>query len=251
MPPATTDTPATAMDLSNLSSNLPLSSHPTEESINTINKELSDEFKTGARSIAALYRLSNTKNSLLIAKGYLDCLNDLSTLLENGKVTSISDLKHFVADKKSELSPPPEKKSENFAQSQANQEPSSPANTNTNTDTVTIASSSAPLSISSSYKFTVNNPTSHHFPPARTPLSIDHSNLKYYVEKPIGRSAKNHTITSTSHVDDTINTDDEEVEFAEDLNDQSSDISVDSSDYGAMKRRLRDSMTAVHKKQKQ
>ncbi len=71
------------------------------------------------------------------------------------------------------------------------------------------------------------------------------------MEKPIGRSAKNHTIPSTSQVDDTINTDDEEVEFAEDSNDQSSDISVDSSDYGAMKRRLRDSMTAVHKKQKQ
>ncbi|KAG0684805.1 hypothetical protein C6P40_005002, partial [Pichia californica] len=91
------------MDLTNLSSNLPLPFSPTEESVNSINKELSDEFKIGARSIAALYRLSNSKNSLLIAKGYLDCINEISNYLENGNISSLSDLNHFLINKKFEL----------------------------------------------------------------------------------------------------------------------------------------------------
>ncbi|GME84045.1 unnamed protein product [Ambrosiozyma monospora] len=91
------------MDLSNLSSNLPLSHPINDDSIDEINKELSNEFKIGARSIAALYRLSNSKTSIIQAKGYLNCLNDLLALIDNGSVQDLSQLKSLLLFKRSEL----------------------------------------------------------------------------------------------------------------------------------------------------
>ncbi|GMG29063.1 unnamed protein product [Ambrosiozyma monospora] len=91
------------MDLSNLSSNLPLSHPINDDSIDEINKELSNEFKIGARSIAALYRLSNSKTSIVQAKGYLNCLNDLLALIDNGSVQDLSQLKSLLLFKRSEL----------------------------------------------------------------------------------------------------------------------------------------------------
>lgn len=149
------------MDLSKLSSNLPLSSSPTDESINNLNKELSDEFKIGARSIAALYRLSNSKNSLLIARGYLDCLNEISTYLENGNISSLSDLNHFITAKKNEMSPQTGDSSNGSGES---------------SHRVNVVQNG----IDNSFKFSVEHPANHHFPRSRTPLSMEHHNLKYY-----------------------------------------------------------------------
>lgn len=148
------------MDLSKLSSNLPLSSSPTDESISNLNKELSDEFKIGARSIAALYRLSNSKNSLLIARGYLDCLNEISTYLENGNISSLAELSHFITAKKHEMAP------ETAASTPHEEMPPRDNLVQSGIDT--------------SFKFTVNQPTDHHFPHSRAPLSVDNHNLRYY-----------------------------------------------------------------------
>lgn len=191
------------MDLSNLSSNLPLSEEPTEASIININKELADEFKIGARSIAALYRLSNTKNSILLAKGYLDCLNDISKLLENDSISSINNLKQFISSKKKDLS------------SSDTNPISSPEKSGNS-----IKTKSEPLTLDSSYKFTINNPTNRHFPPANTPLSIDHSQLKYYYKTKNNNSKKIYNNNNNnSNNNDILNiSTDEEVEEIEDEN---------------------------------
>lgn len=226
------------MDLSNLSSNLPLSAEPSEEAINNINKELADEFKIGARSIAALYRLSNTKNSLLIAKGYLDCINHISKLLENGSISSINDVKQFIDTRKHELS--------------INSNDDANSNTNCNTKKQNSKFKSETLTIDPSYKFTVNNPTNRHFPSANTPLSIDHSNLKYYERSKQMKKNNSHTISSST--DD----EDEEVEDDDhDLNkikfhssDSQHDLSpIDENTDSFSKRKIIDSNVSI-KKQK-
>ena len=164
------------MDLSKLSSNLPLSSSPTDESISNLNKELSDEFKIGARSIAALYRLSNSKNSLLIARGYLDCLNEISSYLENGNICSLAELSHFITAKKHEMAPETADTTADGAGQERKENMSKDNLVQSGLDT--------------SFKFTVNRPTEHHFPHSRAPLSVDNHNLKYYL-KPHQKKLRN------------------------------------------------------------
>lgn len=74
------------MDLSNLSTNLPPSIPVTQAELNELDTKLANEFKNAANSVAALYRLSNSKNSLIRYKGYLDCLDDLLNLIKLHKL---------------------------------------------------------------------------------------------------------------------------------------------------------------------
>lgn len=151
------------MDLSNLSTHLPLSAPPTDDSINLINKNLSDEFKIGARSIAALYRLSNTKNSLLIAKGYLNALKDINNIIDSNNVNSLNDLKTFITDKIIELSPNDSPTSNN-----------SPDVSNNDLTEANTNDCNQPFKkIDETYKFQLNYPTNHKFPLSRIPLSIE------------------------------------------------------------------------------
>lgn len=270
------------MDLSNLSTNLPLSTKPTEEAFDAINKELSDEFKVGARSIAALYRLSNTKNSLLIAKGYLNSINDISNLLDNGNISSLDDLRQFLHTKKLELSPN-ESLNESTTTTINNQErqissspsPSVPSN-NTSSSSQLPQSQSLQI-IGQHHDFTINNPTNHHFPLSRTPMSIDNTHLKYYHSKSKSNKLNSSTITSSNqcnisaentnsnnlinmninnhqsidsnsnkHLD---NSSDDNVENNDD-NDDFDDISFDTmSDTSFLKRKL-NNVSTISKKQK-
>lgn len=91
------------MDLSKLSADLPLSTPVNQESLEQVNREISKEFKIGARSIAALYRLSNSRTSLLHASGYLECLNDIITLIDRGNASTVGDLKIILEKKRSKL----------------------------------------------------------------------------------------------------------------------------------------------------
>ncbi|GMM33924.1 hypothetical protein DASC09_012490 [Saccharomycopsis crataegensis] len=76
-----------AMDLSNLSSNLPPQIPATESQISDLDNKLTQEFKSAANSVAALYRLSSAKNAMLRHKGYLDCLDDLLNMIKLHRAT--------------------------------------------------------------------------------------------------------------------------------------------------------------------
>ncbi|CAH6718897.1 hypothetical protein CLIB1444_01S16930 [[Candida] jaroonii] len=124
------------MDLSNLSSNLPLTKPISQESVDGVNQQLNNEFKDAAKSvtnlynnlsqslqssqdpspsqpkdsdykedftkaaksIASLYRLSRDSSHLNHYFGYLSCLNDLLSVIENGE-----DLENWILTKKHEL----------------------------------------------------------------------------------------------------------------------------------------------------
>lgn len=132
------------MDLSNLLSELPPTKSLEQVSPLELNKELTGEFKTAAKSVASLYnlagdprksksefsnaakavatlyRLGSNSNGLLMHKGYLECLDDLLGAITNG-----DDIENWALAKRAELlnsykkssapptSPPPEAASEN------------------------------------------------------------------------------------------------------------------------------------------
>lgn len=243
------------MDLSNFSKSLPLSIEPTDEAINNMNKEISDEFKCGARSIAALYRLSNTKNHLLIAKGYVDCLDEILKLLDSEKISSVEDLKNFIQFKKHDLSPDSLKASGRKS-SIASEIETDDTNKGNNKDidnlnkknrntppqvTESFISKAQPTStkLDDSYKFTVSNPTSHHFPKSRIPISIDHSNIKYQKHKKSLKKSIDHSS------DEEIEGTDNEPEY------ENSDLSFDETTDSFSKRKILDSSSfSAHKKPK-
>lgn len=120
------------MDLSGLSSNLPPTRPITQTSIDDLNRELTNEFKNAAKSVAALYnstssapvnpsnepttrqnkaefakaaksvtalyRLTNNSNTLVRQKGYLDCLDDMLQVLTNGE-----DVENWVLARRAEV----------------------------------------------------------------------------------------------------------------------------------------------------
>lgn len=121
------------MDLSNLSSDLPPTKPINQISVNELNHELTTEFKNAAKSVAALYnssilskcenvssndfkknqkldfanaaksvatlyRLSNNANTLLLNKGYLECLDDLLEGIAHG-----DDIENWALTKRAEI----------------------------------------------------------------------------------------------------------------------------------------------------
>lgn len=237
------------MDLSNFSKSLPLSIEPTEDAINILNKEISDEFKCGARSIAALYRLSNTKNQLFMAKGYMDCLNDLSKLIESEQPVSVKDVKDFIYCKRKDLNPSSlekekDTKSEITHKAQDEIIPNKVTST-TETNVTAIPTNNAALNahhslseFNDSYKFTLNYPSNHHFPKSRVPLSIDHSNLKCYKSTKAAKKISDHS--SEEEIEETDN----------ELDHDGSDLSFDEITELLSKRKINDSTLTTHKKPK-
>lgn len=230
------------MDLSNFSKNLPLAIEPTEEALNNMNKEISDEFKCGARSIAALYRLSNTKNQLLIAKGYMDCLNEISKLVDSESIASIDDLKSFISSKKNDMNPQSCDR-QNQTKVDRTSENSTDKHQDHNESIVTKESGDilkhhiSMADIDDSYQFTVNNPTSHHFPKSRIAISIDHSNLQ--------AAKKRHNMKKITN----SNSSDEEIELSDsDTHHDGSDLSFDDDTNSFSKRKLIESATSTHYK---
>ncbi|ODV62242.1 uncharacterized protein ASCRUDRAFT_74667 [Ascoidea rubescens DSM 1968] len=95
-----------AMDLSKLSSNLPPSVPVTKESFDKLDAKLINEFKNAAKSVATLYRLSNSNSSLLRFKGYLECIDDLLNLIKLHKINHSEnelDIENWCLTKKAEL----------------------------------------------------------------------------------------------------------------------------------------------------
>ena len=68
--------------LNSLERSLPPEQPPTEKAIATLNSELSQEFKLAANSVTKLYRLANERASLVRHQGYLDCVEDVLSLID-------------------------------------------------------------------------------------------------------------------------------------------------------------------------
>ncbi len=170
------------MDLSKLSSDLPLSEPVSKNSLDQVNRELSNEFKIGARSIAALYRLSNTKTALLNANGYLECVNDILSLINNETVSNLYQLKHFLEAKKSELTgkkgSDTEKKIEDFARQQSHTKEVSTDEINGTTEKK--LSHGIPT-----VEFTMKSDSPFHFPLSKIPIGA-RPQVKYHnhIHKP-------------------------------------------------------------------
>ncbi|SGZ56311.1 CIC11C00000005663 [Sungouiella intermedia] len=112
------------MDLSKLSSDLPPTKSLEQISVSTVNKELTDEFKNAAKSVASLYnasgngaekhakaefanaaksvaslyRLASNSNTLLMDKGYLECLDDLLEVIANN-----DDIENWALTRRAEV----------------------------------------------------------------------------------------------------------------------------------------------------
>lgn len=84
--------------ISSLSSNLPPETPINENTLQKINSDLTSEFKSAAKSVASLYKLSLQRNSQVKHQGYLDCINDLLSLIGTGV-----DIENWALMKKLEL----------------------------------------------------------------------------------------------------------------------------------------------------
>lgn len=78
--------------LRSLESSLPPEQPPTKQAIDSLNTELSQEFKVAANAVTRLYRVANEKNSLLKHQGYIECLDDILKVLQSRQAESLGDL---------------------------------------------------------------------------------------------------------------------------------------------------------------
>ncbi|GAV55555.1 hypothetical protein ZYGR_0AV01870 [Zygosaccharomyces rouxii] len=67
--------------LNTLGSSLPPEQPPTNQVIESLSSELSQEFKLAANAVTKLYRVANERNSLLKHQGYLQCLEDILSIM--------------------------------------------------------------------------------------------------------------------------------------------------------------------------
>lgn len=89
--------------LNSLGSSLPPERPPTDQAIDSLNSELSQEFKIAANAVTKLYRVANERNSLLKHRGYLHCVDDLLTLMREEPSLSVEDIHLWCLRQRGEL----------------------------------------------------------------------------------------------------------------------------------------------------
>lgn len=163
------------MDLLNLSCDLPQTRPVGLVSVEKVNREITTEFKNAAKSVAALYnsattsaaeqkaefanaaksvaslyRMSTSSHTLLVKRGYLECLDELLDHIARGE-----DIENWALTKRAELT-----------------------NTNADADPEPAASSpaspSSPLVLPEEYEFTIASDIvpGCKFRPSFPPLSV-------------------------------------------------------------------------------
>lgn len=172
------------MDLSNLSSTLPPTNSLEQVSVLELNKELTDEFKNAAKSVASLYNATNTApdvksaklefahaakavaslyrlgsnhNTLAMHKGYLDCLDDLLHIISNGE-----DIENWALTKRAELTNSYNNKDKEGAQ----------------IDQLDLESTDFKLPTDYEFMLPLELTTNLHFRPSLAPLSVTYKRLK-------------------------------------------------------------------------
>lgn len=144
--------------LKSLASSLPPEQAPTEENVEGLMQELSQEFKTAANAVAQLYRVANEKNSLLRHQGYLECLEDLLSQLERGQLSSVDDVKRWCVRERSERLGTCGKASESHKQGKRESRvlPNSEAFRHSTYSSPVFRRSMPPLSVEQSHKVVQN-----------------------------------------------------------------------------------------------
>lgn len=89
--------------LNSLGSSLPPERPPTDQAIDSLNGELSQEFKIAANAVTKLYRVANERNSLLKHRGYLHCVDDLLALMHEEPGLSVEDIHLWCLRQRGEL----------------------------------------------------------------------------------------------------------------------------------------------------
>lgn len=89
--------------LNSLGSSLPPEQPPTTQAIESLNGELSQEFKLAANAVTKLYRVANERNSLLRHHGYLNCVEDILNMLIQDSTTSVDDIRIWCLKQKNDI----------------------------------------------------------------------------------------------------------------------------------------------------
>ena len=79
--------------LDSLEASLPPEQPPTAQAIASLNSDLNQEFKIAANAVTKLYRTANEKNSLLKHQGYIECADNILSMLENGEFSSLNEIR--------------------------------------------------------------------------------------------------------------------------------------------------------------
>ncbi|KAG7194817.1 uncharacterized protein KQ657_004498 [Scheffersomyces spartinae] len=214
------------MDLSALSSDLPSTKAVSEASVKELAQELTVEFKNAAKavaglynvaasanktlgndststaksaaalkqdfsdtakSVASLYRLANTSTVLYRLKGYLDCLDEILEIIENGE-----DLENWVLTRKAEISNLHKADSSKLTNpvllpnshepqidnnQHNNNNTSSMNNANSTGSTILSSDNIEDFSIPQDFEFKMPDSlaVSHHFRLSHPPMSVQHS----------------------------------------------------------------------------
>lgn len=89
--------------LNSLGSSLPPERPPTDQAIEALNGDLSQEFKIAANAVTKLYRVANERNSLLKHRGYLNCVDDLLNILGQQPGLSVDDIHLWCLKQRGEI----------------------------------------------------------------------------------------------------------------------------------------------------
>lgn len=89
--------------LNSLGSSLPPERSPTDQAIESLSGELSQEFKIAANAVTKLYRVANERNSLLKHRGYLQCVEDLLAMLQQEPGLSVEDIHLWCLKQRGEM----------------------------------------------------------------------------------------------------------------------------------------------------
>lgn len=151
---------------------------------------LKQDFSETAKSVASLYRLANTSTALFRLKGYMDCLDDILEVIEQGQ-----DIENWVLTRKAEISNLHKTDSAVVNSTSRTSEPtlllsdneshssSSIAVSNCNNNSqnmisgMPLADAAEDFSIPSDFEFRMPDSlaVSHHFRLSHPPLSVQHS----------------------------------------------------------------------------
>ncbi|CAR21911.1 uncharacterized protein KLTH0C02794g [Lachancea thermotolerans CBS 6340] len=87
--------------LNSLEKSLPPERPATDQAIDKLNQQVTQEFKIAANAVTSLYRLSSERSSLSRHAGYAECLDDVLQQLESGRTAE--ELRQWCENRKHEI----------------------------------------------------------------------------------------------------------------------------------------------------
>ncbi|CUS21378.1 LAQU0S03e01200g1_1 [Lachancea quebecensis] len=87
--------------LNSLEKSLPPERPATDQAIDKLNQQVTQEFKIAANAVTSLYRLSSERSSLSRHAGYAECLDDVLQQLEGGRTAE--ELRQWCEERKREI----------------------------------------------------------------------------------------------------------------------------------------------------